>query len=85
MKQYRKDNHDKLIEYKKANRKNTREYNKQYYENNYESLREKRCEKMKCECGCDVNIYNLSRHKQTKKHINLMENLNINPNEGVDV
>ena len=28
--------------------------------------------KVKCECGCDVGPYKLTRHQQTKKHIQLM-------------
>ena len=36
---------------------------------------EKVKEKVKCECGYEVCKYVLARHKQTKKHINLMSQL----------
>ena len=43
-----------------------------YYKNNKEIINEKRKDKIKCECGCEVRKQGLTEHKQTKKHIDLM-------------
>ena len=67
-------------EYVKERNKNWREINKeillqkkrQYYENNKDIKNEERKEKVKCECGCEIRKQHLNRHKQSKKHINLM-------------
>lgn len=37
-----------------------------------EKHKDKLNEKVLCECGCNVNKYNLSRHKKTKKHLELI-------------
>ena len=60
-KQYKIDNWDKIIkkknEYRIDNRIKIREYDKQ---------------KINCECGCVVTKTNLKRHKEAKKHLDLM-------------
>jgi predicted GIY-YIG superfamily endonuclease len=60
-------------QYRNENKEQEIEYFKQYYQKNKEKISEKLKEKITCECGCVVNRYNLSRHKKTKKHIELME------------
>jgi hypothetical protein len=60
-KKYRENNSDKLKEYEK-NRKNKEE--------RFEKLKEK----ITCECGFVGCKYKLSRHKQTKRHIELINN-----------
>lgn len=49
------------------------EQKKDYYENNKEDICEKMKEKTICECGCEVRLNGLSRHKRSAKHIKLME------------
>ncbi len=44
------------------------EYNKQYFELNKEHL----TEKIKCDCGCMIRRSNISHHRNTKKHLKLM-------------
>jgi len=68
-------------------REQKREYRKEYYEANEEYFKEKQKEyrtnnkdkvnanasqKISCECGCEIRQDNLSTHKKTQKHINLM-------------
>ena len=44
------------------------EYHQIYYQNNKE-------EKKTCECGCILAKQNISRHRKSKKHINLLQAL----------
>jgi len=67
-KQYRQDNHDKLIEYQKQryqdNRDNILEKQKQYRQDN----REKIFEQITCErCGSICTKHHLKRHQRTQK------------------
>ena len=65
---------------------------KEYYQDNIEKEREKGRNNYKkqqthileyikqrctCECGTDVNIHHISRHRETVKHKQLMEQLNL--------
>jgi len=65
-KEYYENNKEKLADQKKKYRENNKEKIKKYRENNKE--------KVTCECGCIVTKNDLSRHKKTIKHKNLMEN-----------
>ena len=72
-KQYREQNRDMILE-----------YNKKRYEQNRDAIIEKQKKyneqkkavinkKTTCECGCVVAKRHLNKHKQTNKHIKLME------------
>ena len=54
-----------------------KEYKKKYYKLNKEIEKEryaKYCSvKITCECGCETNQNNISRHRKSQKHLNLME------------
>ena len=69
-------NKEIVIEKVKIYRNNNKEaYINRYmnYNNkNKEIINEKAKEKIECECGCKIRKGDLPRHKQTKKHINLM-------------
>lgn len=75
-KEYRKNNKEKrketLTKYNDNNKEKIKETIKNYYENNKEKISEKTKEKITCECGCIIRKVDLKRHKQTKKHIDLM-------------
>lgn len=45
-----------------------KEYTKEYYEENKNKMKVK----ITCECGCKIRKSDLSIHKKSKKHINLM-------------
>ena len=32
---------------------------------------------IKCNCGCSISRHHLARHKRSKKHLKLLENINI--------
>ena len=71
MKQYRKDNIDKLNEmhkqYYQANKQTIIERGKQYYENNKDRIIQRRTEKITCNlCGCHVNREYISTHQTSK-------------------
>ena len=72
-KEYELRNKDKISEYKKQYRKENLETllekEKQFREQNKEKLREY----VLCDCGCNVFKTNLSRHKLSKKHQNLIQ------------
>ena len=48
------------------------EYNKNYYQENKEKVRERYQQNITCECGTEVRKYGLKEHKQSKKHIQLL-------------
>ena len=63
-------------EWKKNNLEKNKEWHKNNYKNNKEELKEKRKEKMTCDCGSTLRKTDLARHLKTIKHknyINLLE------------
>ena len=60
MKHYTQKNKDKLFDYHKTWQQNNRDYINS---------------KVTCECGCISSKSNLPRHRKTKKHLELMENI----------
>ena len=58
--------------YVKKNYNKKFEQNQKYREKNRELIRKKDKIKKVCECGCIVNWGNLSRHKKSKKHLDLI-------------
>tara|TARA_R110002074_G_scaffold211528_1_gene380965 strand:+ start:52 stop:582 length:531 start_codon:yes stop_codon:yes gene_type:complete len=65
----------------KTHRMNNKEYHKKrtsdYYEKNKDSLKQKRKErdssKITCECGCIISRANTTRHKKSKRHLDLIQ------------
>jgi len=55
-----------IQEWQQANK----DYSIEYYKNNKEVIQQK----IKCDCGCMINMCNIIRHRKTKKHIKLMAN-----------
>ena len=55
MKEYMKDYHT-------INKEKMCGHSKEYYERN----KDKKNEKISCECGCDINKQNLKQHQKTK-------------------
>jgi hypothetical protein len=76
-KKYRENNKEKISEYTKEhyinNKDKVKERNKEWEENNKTKREEQKGEKTTCECGCILTKGNMSHHKRTKKHINLMK------------
>ena len=70
-------NRDKKLEYqKKYNREQgdkIKNYNKDYYQKRREEILEKAKTKIICECGCEVQLFNMNSHKKTKKHARALE------------
>jgi len=50
-----------------------KEYKKHYYEANQDIILEKKRQQITCECGCIIRKDFYTKHRQTKKHINLMK------------
>ena len=50
-----------------------KEKRKEHYEKNKEEILEKMKEKTICECGCEVILSGLPRHKRSAKHKKLMQ------------
>ena len=61
----------------KEYRQNNKEILKEYYQKNKQKIKEinsqKKSEIVTCECGCKSMKRNISRHRKSKKHLNLME------------
>lgn len=60
-KKYREKNHKKIVE-----------RDKEYYEKNREEIKKKQKQKIECECGCFVTRWNISRHRKSPRHLNIM-------------
>jgi len=61
-KKYNKERGDKI-----------KDYNKDYYTKQREKILEKARTKVMCECGCEVQLFNMNCHKKTRKHLRLVE------------
>jgi hypothetical protein len=79
-KEHYKNNKEKVKEYHKEHYKNNKETiaekGKEYQKKNKEIINEKRKEKVQCECGCEIRNDFLSKHRKSKKHIELMSQYN---------
>lgn len=63
---------EKGQEYRQANRQVINEKNREYYQANKQSKYAKASIKVKCECGTMIRKRELSRHKKSTKHVNLL-------------
>ena len=74
-------NRDKKLEYQKKYNKEQgdkiKNYNKDYYQKRRQEILEKAKTKIMCECGCEVQLFNMNSHKKTKKHLRALDNLRI--------
>jgi len=65
-------NRERKLEYQKKYNKEQgdkiKNYNKDYYQKRREEILEKAKTKIMCECGCEVQLFNVNSHKKTKKH-----------------
>jgi hypothetical protein len=70
-------NRERKLEYqKKYNREQgdkIKNYNKDYYQKKREEILEKAKTKIMCECGCEVQLFNMNSHKKTKKHAKALQ------------
>ena len=62
--------------YNQVNKEAISKNKKVYGENNKDKIKTRVREKITCECGCVVCRGDISTHRKTKKHINLMNNKN---------
>ena len=60
-------------EYRGKNKRNLKEMSREYYQINKEIISQKRSEIITCECGCQTSRRNISTHRKSKKHLNLMK------------
>ena len=67
---YQKERYDKNKEIKL-------EQSRKRYQENKEKIKARQGEKIICICGCTITRNEMSSHMKTKKHNNLMNNLNI--------
>lgn len=73
---YYRHREQKLEYQKKYNRERgdkIKDYNKDYYTKQREKILEKARTKVVCECGCEVQLFNMNCHKKTRKHLRLVE------------
>ena len=61
--------------YRSENKEKMTEYYKEYRSENKEKIEAKAAVKITCECGCIVRKGNISTHKRSQKHINLMSQI----------
>lgn len=70
-------NRERKLEYQKKYNKEQgdkiKNYNKDYYQKRRDEILEKAKTKIVCECGCDVQLFNMNSHKKTKKHQRALE------------
>jgi hypothetical protein len=81
-KKYREDNKEEIQQYKKEYRKvnieKIHKRDKKYTDTHKEEILAQKKEKLTCECGCILARGNISEHRKTKKHFDLMEQKNKN-------
>jgi hypothetical protein len=63
---YYYENQEKILQQKK-----------EYLEKNRDKINSKRTEVLICECGCEYTYGHSARHRKTKRHIKLMEEITI--------
>ena len=72
-------NRERKLEYqKKYNREQgdkIKNYNKDYYQKRREEILEKAKTKIMCDCGCEVQLFNMNSHKKTKKHARALQRI----------
>lgn len=74
-KKYREENQNEINEkYKEYHKENKNEINEKKRER-YNKNKDKINEKIKCECGCKINNRYISSHRKSKKHLDLMKQL----------
>jgi len=77
---YREEHKDQISQqkkqYREENVEQVRERKKRYYEQNKEKISLKDKQRIICECGCEINRIESSRHRKSQKHIKLMETKN---------
>ncbi len=71
-KEYNKKNNK---EYREKNKDERKTYMKLFYEKNKDKISARQCEIVICECGCKSTRQNITRHRTSKKHLKLMEEL----------
>ena len=65
---------EKDKKYYQANKEQISKQKKEYYQGLKEKIKEQRREVVVCECGCKSTKGSITRHRQTKKHLNLLSN-----------
>jgi hypothetical protein len=70
-------NRERKLDYQKKYNKEQgdkiKNYNKDYYQKRREEILEKAKTKIICECGCEVQLFNMNSHKKTKKHARALQ------------
>ena len=79
-KEYRERIHNTILErkakYREENRDKIREADKEWRENNKEKVKQRNRIMVNCECGDYITKINLKRHIKSKKHQEVLNNLN---------
>ena len=76
-KQYYEQNKDEIKQYQEQYREQNKDEAKQYYQRNKDKINEKNKQKVTCECGCIVRKGNISIHLKSKKHLKLIQSLEV--------
>ena len=61
--------------YRQNNKETLRAHAKEYYQDNKEAIKARKSKVVICECGIKCTYRNLTRHKTSKRHIDLMANI----------
>jgi adenylate kinase family enzyme len=73
-KEWREDNKERFQNNQKKYNDANKEKYKEYYEDNKEEILKKMRQKITCECGSEISMGHLTRHKKiSKKHINFIQ------------
>lgn len=68
VKEYTEKYKEKISKRKKEYREKNKDKSKEYYENNKDELKNKRQEKISCDCGAEITKGCITRHCKTLKH-----------------
>ena len=77
-KQYRIDNRESVLEYERMrwirDKPKRQAINRNHYYTKRDEILKQQAEMIECECGCLSTRNHLKRHRESKKHIDLMKN-----------
>jgi len=77
IKEWKQNHPEKNRQYIRKWRGNNPDYDKNYHINNRDKIRERKAQKITCDCGAIVSINGLAKHRDTGKHFRYIQNKNI--------
>lgn len=76
---YYEENKEKVVANINEWRKNNKEYilerDRKYYHDNKEIIKQRKKEKIDCDCGLSIAKNDIAKHRKTKRHLEILKNI----------